>query len=65
MLTKIVHDGWGDTSDSPSFIEYAIPGGIYHTIRGLLTILSNAVSNPAAEDVSFGLLARSHKITVT
>ena len=50
-LMKIVHDGQGDTSNRPSLIEYAIPGVIYHTIRGLSSILNNAVSSPASGGV--------------
>ena len=40
LLTKIVHDGRSDMSDSPSIMEYAIPGGNYCTIKGLLKVRS-------------------------
>ena len=38
-LTKIVHDGRGGTSDSPSLIEYDIPGDNHCTIKGLFGFL--------------------------
>ena len=57
-LTKIAHDGRGDTSDSdiPTLTNFTIPGGNYHTIKGLLSILNNVVPNPSADagGVNFG-----------
>ena len=65
MLTKIVHDGRGDTSDTPILTAFTIAGGNYRTIKWLLSILNNIVPNPFARSVNSEVLAKSHRITVT
>ena len=64
-LTKVAPDGWGDQSDVPTTTKFPIPGGNYHSIKGFLSVLNNIIPIPSSGGIHFGVLAKSHKITVT
>ena len=61
----LAHNSRGYQSEVPPTTKLPIPGDNYCSIKGLLSVLNNITPSPSSRGINFGVLAKSHKITVT